>query len=145
MAGRARVWGEHATPARDAPPLHPLVQHPVGLPSGDVTALAAGDDALYVGTFDHGVVAVRWDRDEGSVSVTPVEGVIDPRINALAVRRDEGVQDLWIGTARGLTRVRDGEVTHYTAANGLPDDHVNALLAESEVVRVATTRGFAEI
>ena len=118
---------------------------PLGLPSPDVTALAVGDDALYVGTFDRGVAALRRDRDDGSLSIDPVEGLIDERINALAVRRDGAVEELWVGTARGASRVRAGQITHYTEADGLPDDHVNAILADADAVRLVTTRGYAEI
>jgi ligand-binding sensor domain-containing protein len=118
---------------------------PLGLPSPNVTALAIGDDALYVGTFDRGVAAVRRDRDDGSLSIDPVEGLIDDRVNALVVRRDGGVEELWVGTARGASRVRAGQVTHFTEADGLPDDHVNAILADADTVRLITTRGYAEI
>jgi ligand-binding sensor domain-containing protein len=118
---------------------------PLGLPSPNVTALAVGDDALYVGTFDHGVAAVRRDRDDGSLSIDPVEGLIDERVNALAVRRDGAVEELWVGTARGASRVRAGQITHFTEADGLPDDHVNAILTDADTVRLITTRGYLEI
>ncbi len=118
---------------------------PVGLPSPDVSALAVGDEALYVGTFDRGVAAVRWDRDEGSLSIDPVEGLIDARINALAVRRLGGAEELWVGTARGASRVRGGQVTHFTVADGLPDDHVSAILIEGDVVRIVTSKGYGEV
>jgi ligand-binding sensor domain-containing protein len=114
---------------------------PLGLPSPDVTALAVGDDALYVGTFDRGVAVVRWQRDEGTLSIEPIEGLIDARINALAVRREE----LWVATARGASRVRAGTITHFTTADGLPSDHVNAIVADGDIVRLATTHGYVEI
>ncbi|MSP58771.1 MAG: hypothetical protein EXR72_00235 [Myxococcales bacterium] len=142
------------------------------LPSPDVTALAAGRDALYAGTFDRGVARMRIRPDTGARVIDRITAPeIDSRVNALAVRlRGESVGDrrraassesnvgdrrraassesneeLWIGTARGVVRWQDGRATRFTVAQGLPDDHVNALLAEPEAVWVATTRGLARI
>jgi ligand-binding sensor domain-containing protein len=119
------------------------VLQPLGLPSPDITALAVGEEALYVGSFDAGVAAVR--REQGSLAIERIEGLIDARINALAVRRDRGVEELWVGTARGASRVREGKVTHFTVADGLPDDHVNAIVADGERVRLVTNGGWAEV
>jgi hypothetical protein len=115
--------------------------YPLGLASPDVSALAwdADGEALYVGTFDRGVMRVR--RGDGGLELERVEGAVDERVNALAVRAGE----LWIATARGATRIRGAEVTHFTAADGLPDDHVNAVLAERDAVWLATTRGIARV
>jgi ligand-binding sensor domain-containing protein len=145
LGERTLVCGEEGARLVDADGGTVAALQPLGLPSPDVTALAVGEEALYVGTFDHGVARVRWDREQGTLEVAPVPDLIDARINALAVRTDGAVEELWVGTARGATRVRAGQATHFTTADGLPDDHVNAILAESDAVRLATTRGFAEI
>jgi Two component regulator propeller len=109
---------------------------PAGLPSPDVTALAAGDGALYVGTFDRG--AARLMRGVDSLDVTPLVAV-DERVNAIAARAGE----VWVGTARGATRVTGAAATTFASKDGLADDHVNAILAETDAVTIATTHGLA--
>src|SRR5439155_24956137 len=116
---------------------------PLGLPSPNVTALAAGDDALYVGS-DAGVVAVRR-GDEGTLAIEPIEGLLEARISALAVRRERDVEELWVGTARGATRISDGKLTRFTTADGLPDDHVVGFVADSESLRILTEGGCVEV
>jgi ligand-binding sensor domain-containing protein len=108
---------------------------PVGLPSPELTALAVGDEWLYVGTADHGLVRLRLDREAGTLDVQPVAEVAERRILWLAVRPADGVEELWVGTPRGTYRIAGGAVTHFGAANKLPDKAVEAILAESDGVR----------
>jgi ligand-binding sensor domain-containing protein len=117
---------------------------PLGLPSPNVTALAAGDDALYVGS-DAGLVAVRRDRDQGTLSIEPVDGLNDAQITALAVRRERDAEELWVGTARGAVRISGGSLTRFTVGDGLPDDHVGGFIVDDESVRIQTEGGCAEV
>src|SRR5256885_2038484 len=115
---------------------------PLGLPSPNVTALAVGEDALYVGS-DGGLVAVR--RDQGTLSIDPVDGLTDTPIDALAVRRDRDVEELWAGTSRGAVRIREGALTHFIVSDGLPDDHVVGFVTSDENVRILTAGGCVEL
>jgi ligand-binding sensor domain-containing protein len=108
---------------------------PLGLPSPHVTALAVGEDALYVGS-DAGLVAVRRDRDQGTLSIEPVDGLNDAQITALAVRRERDLEELWVGTTRGAARIRAGQLARFTAADGLPDDRVSAFIVNEDTVRI---------
>jgi ligand-binding sensor domain-containing protein len=89
-----------------------------GLPSNDISALAADGDTLWVGTFDHGLATFdgkRW---------TTIAGV-DPRIDAIVVAPDA----IWVGTAEGLVALdRTGRIVQqYTRRDGLPGRSVLAL------------------
>lgn len=70
------------------------------LPSANVAALAEDGDALFIGTFDAGLV--RRAKD-GSLSAVDAK---NPNINAL--HWDPRRRVLWVGTARGLVRCEDG-------------------------------------
>jgi len=82
-----------------------------GLPSNDISALAADGDTLWVGTFDHGLA--RFDGHTWHA----VAGV-DARINALAVAPDS----IWIGTAEGVAQVDRTErvLATYSRRDGIP-------------------------
>ncbi|MCA9615373.1 MAG: hypothetical protein KC586_21605, partial [Myxococcales bacterium] len=71
------------------------------IPSADVTALARAFGALYVGTFDRGLVRLRDDGRVESLATQLTRGHVDGRINDLAVTR-RGGERLWIATDRGL-------------------------------------------
>ena len=80
---------ESGTPARRV--------GPAALPSGDISAVAASDRELFVGSFDRGLFVVRGSTLQQASS----EG-LNPNINALAWHARE--QLLWVGTARGTSR-----------------------------------------
>lgn len=71
------------------------------LPSADVTALARAFGALYVGTFDRGLVRLRDDGRVESLATQLARWHVDGRINDLAVTT-RGGERLWIATDRGL-------------------------------------------
>jgi len=76
---------------------------------------------LWIGTQGDGLF--RW-RDGRSERFTPSEGLASDTIYALLVDRFD---QLWIGTARGITR-RDGtQMTSFGAIEGLPCKEVRAL------------------
>jgi len=41
-------------------------------------------------------------------------------------------QDIWVGTPDGLTRIRNGQTELFTSADGLPDNFVRSLFADSD-------------
>jgi ligand-binding sensor domain-containing protein len=71
------------------------------LPSADVTALARAFGALYVGTFDRGLVRLRDDGRVEGLATQLARWHVDGRINDLAVTT-RGGERLWIATDRGL-------------------------------------------
>ncbi len=102
-----------------------------GPPSNDVTALAvAGDGAdqrVVVGTFDRGAAI----HEAGEFR--PVKGLeVNETVNAAAWQGRGAGAILWLGTARGLVRVRpDGPhagVRRFGSADGLPSSVVRAVL-----------------
>ncbi len=71
------------------------------IPSADVTALARAFGAIYVGTFDRGLVRLQDNGRVESLATQLTRGHVDGRINDLAVTR-RGGERLWIATDRGL-------------------------------------------
>ena len=93
-----------------------------GLPSNDVSALAADGDRLWVGTFDRGLAL----RDHGAWrAITSPD--LDHRINALLVEPRPGGARLWVATAAGLMTVDGDVVSRLTRRDGLPGRSVMAL------------------
>jgi ligand-binding sensor domain-containing protein len=96
-----------------------------GLPQNTVNAIAQTlDGYLWVGTreglarFD-GVRFTAWD-------VGAAAYLRNTNITALCVSRDGS---LWIASeSNGLTRLKDGDISHYLKADGLPDNQIQCLL-----------------
>ena len=86
----------------------------------------AADGTIWVGTDSDGVSVIRGRR--------VVEQVAMPTLPSGSVRAlwPAAGGGMWVGTyGGGITRVGpDGEVQHYTKADGLPDDQVRALLED---------------
>jgi ligand-binding sensor domain-containing protein len=115
-----------------------------GLPAGDITATLAHADAVWVGTFEHGLAVARAGRWQ--VLADPQLGT---QVNALAPA-DGG--RVWVATTRGLHRVgldltQAGaklEVETWTAKQGLPHANILSLapLATGELL-IGTHAGVA--
>jgi len=91
-----------------------------GPPSNDISALAADGDRLYVGTFDGGLALLErgvWRRIRS----------VDRRIDALTVQHQGDIRTLWVGTPRGLFRVRGTDVKRFGTADGLRHQHVHCV------------------
>lgn len=77
---------------------------------------------------DHG--ALRLEHDAIVERWTPAEGLSSRFARALHEAPDG---TLWIGTyGGGLNRIRDGELSVYTRANGLADDSVSCILPDAQ-------------
>jgi len=93
-----------------------------GLPQGLITALAAIDGALWIGSVE-GASVLRGDR----VERLPLEALADARtvFGFQAVGRD-----VWIATDRGLYRYRDGALARVGLEQGMPVDAVFQLVPD---------------
>jgi two component regulator with propeller domain len=105
-------------------------------PSNDISALAVDGDALYAGTFDHGLAVRRrgaWRTIAG----------IDRRINALYIDRAHRV---WAATASGLYSYDGKVVTRMSQDEGLPTRSVLAVAGTRDGrLLVGTSRGAVAI
>lgn len=113
-----------------------------GLPSNDISAMAVDGRRLWVGTFDQGLAYI----EEGQVGYLP-HGLMDDRINALAVARQGQQSTLWVGTSRGLCRVRAARqpspiIRCFQREHGLRSVEVHAIIPLSRGgVLAGTGRG----
>lgn len=121
-----QVWvGTRAGVVRvDGAGVHPPPAVP-GMPRGLVTALAAIDGGLWIGSVEGASVL----RADGTVERVPLEQAGgDPR----TVFGFHKVGDaVWITSDRGLYRVRGGRLARVGLEQGLPVDTVFSLLADA--------------
>lgn len=108
-----------------------------GLPDDAVRSLLAdADGSLWAGT-QHGLAHLIFPTGAKVgqrlhprvVIYTQANGLGSDVVGAIA-RGAKG--DLWVATAAGLSRLRNGSITNYTTANGLPSNAVTALLPEPD-------------
>jgi ligand-binding sensor domain-containing protein/anti-sigma regulatory factor (Ser/Thr protein kinase) len=119
-----------------------------GLPTnetGPVLQDRRGD--MWIGTLGAGLS--RFDGHRFT-SVTVSNGLASDFINALAQGPNGGATNydvLWVGTDRGLNRLRGGRVDQtFTTAQGLPANNVrDVLIDDAGVVWVATQAGPAAL
>ena len=109
--------------------------------SSDSTTTVVEDNTgtLWVGTSESGLNAIT----RSGSSVTRVKtfavhsGLSSDIILSLAASPGG---DLWVGTPDGLNRIRNGAVSSFTTADGLPDDRLGQHLAELlDLLRVGTS------
>ncbi|MGB6192657.1 MAG: two-component regulator propeller domain-containing protein [Terracidiphilus sp.] len=108
-----------------------------GLPDDFVRSLLAdADGSLWAGTR-HGLAHLIFPAGATGGLRSPPRAVIYTRANGLgsdmvgAMARDAS-GDLWVATLAGLSRLRNGSITNYTAADGLPSNVVTSLLPEPD-------------
>jgi ligand-binding sensor domain-containing protein len=119
-----------------------------GLPSNDTgPVLESHDGNVWIGTLGAGLS--RFDGHRFT-TLTVRDGLASNFINALAedshaANAADGV--LWVGTDRGLNRLRGGRVDRtFTTAQGLPANDVRGLMVDdSGVLWVATQAGAAAL
>lgn len=104
---------------------------------GTVRALALSGTSLLAAT-DAGLEV--FDRVSGTWRRIPIE---DPRLGAAPLALDVDADQVWIGTARGLTRwrPRTGEWRTYRPEDGLAGVPVLHVLAEADHVWASTPAG----
>jgi len=119
-----------------------------GLPSNDTGPVLEGQHGnVWIGTLGAGLS--RFDGHRFT-TLTVRDGLASNFINALA--EDSNAANaadgaLWVGTDRGLNRLRDGRVDRtFTTAQGLPANDVRGLMVDdSGVLWVATQAGPAAL
>lgn len=95
--------------------------------SNDVAAIALSSAGLWIGTFDAGLSLFRtsagtW-RHYGRR-----DGLVDDRINQIAVQQRAGKQTIWVATPRGISRLDDkGSWVSFPAGEDLCRGHVNGI------------------
>ncbi|HSX60746.1 MAG TPA: two-component regulator propeller domain-containing protein [Tahibacter sp.] len=96
---------------------------------GDSVLSLAGDgaDGLWVGTYANGLV--HWRPRQPLQRFSASDGLAGNQVRAIATARDGAV---WVGTARGLSRLRDGAWRSFTLADGLPREFIIALHAAAD-------------
>lgn len=115
----------------------------IGLPSNFLTCLAFDNSgSIWVGTEDAGIA--RLDATAGGFDVNPLNstfhGLSDDRIKTLTAWGDTIVY----GTRLGAGLIIQGfPGPRFFVRNGLPDDVVNDVFADGDVVWIATEGGVA--
>jgi ligand-binding sensor domain-containing protein len=101
--------------------------------SSDATTAVVEDAAgtLWVGTSGSGLNAIhRSASGESTVrSYSVRNGLLSDVILSLAASPHGG---LWVGTPDGLNRISGGKIESFTSAEGLPDDFIRSLLADTD-------------
>lgn len=108
--------------------------------SNDISTIARAQTSLWVGTFDAGLSRYQngtWRH------FRLADGLVDDRINHLAIQNNGGKEIVWIGTPRGASRFIDGNWQSYVAGepNGLAKGHVNGIQAVGPKVYFASSGG----
>jgi diguanylate cyclase (GGDEF)-like protein len=84
------------------------------------------DDERYFGSVQHGLLRQwqgRWDR------LGSADGLPNQRVASLLRDREN---NLWLGSNRGLVRLRDAPIVTLTRRHGLRDDFVRSVLPAAE-------------
>jgi ligand-binding sensor domain-containing protein/signal transduction histidine kinase len=120
--------------------------------SGDLVRTVFQDnqdrsDTRWIGT-DRGLDRLR---DGKLTSIPGLQGTVvlalaETRSQPQHVPPNQPDSDLWIGTPDGLYRLRDTRLSHLTTADGLPDDFVRSLFADSDgTLWIGTRNGLAHL
>jgi diguanylate cyclase (GGDEF)-like protein len=124
-----------------------------GLPSDYIGALLADHDgSLWIGTdsglthytgFATSGTATGGLGQEGTfVSFAARDGLAGDIVTSLAQTADGA---LWVGTNRGLNRIKNGKIEAWKKKDGLADDEVQALATDLKgALWIGTTRGLSQ-
>lgn len=117
-----------------------------GLKDDQVGYLASdAEGRVWIGYWEP-IGAARLRLTGGALQVEPFDtgrGLASDSVEALAV---DGAGDAWLGTSRGVHRVRGSTVARFTAADGLLWDYVNVVRADADGgLWVGTSRGLAHL
>lgn len=114
-----------------------------GLPGDSILSLLpARDGSLLVGTDTNGVLRLR----NGKVIEQHDNAHGMPGSNQVRALADDGAGTVWIGTTRGLVRLRDKQYRLFDRAQGLPRDFIIALHQTRDgALWVGTSNGAARI
>lgn len=97
-----------------------------GLPSANVSAIYEDSrGTLWIGTLDHGLGRFWNERFDFTADAT---GIGNKAVSSILEDR-EG--NMWIGSANGLTRISEGRVVPFAAAQGVLTDKVRTVTADS--------------
>jgi signal transduction histidine kinase/ligand-binding sensor domain-containing protein len=123
--------------------LHRIWQMQQGLPEATIYSIRQTSDGyIWLGTQSG---LTRFD----GVQFTPVRDIENVQLDKTWVRQLLADDDrgLWLATdSSGLFLVRNAAATHYTKADGLPSDHVRALLLDRHgVLWIGTDVGVARL
>ena len=86
-------------------------------------------DELWMGTDLRGVIRRIGERSEAIRTCDGPTCLPGTEVWAMTAAR---TADVWIATNRGLSRWRDGRVSHYSTATGLPSDRVRSVFEDRE-------------
>ena len=101
-----------------------------------ITALQADSAGrLWLGTEDRGLYYYA----EGKLQRFDDRGTAIA--NGVTSLTEDTAGSLWVGTRAGLDRIQGGNVTHFSAADGLPSDWVTSIHATRSGAVWVTTRG----
>ncbi|MCC6241283.1 MAG: hypothetical protein IT353_00495 [Gemmatimonadaceae bacterium] len=129
---------QQATPLR-----YGLLERGVGavaLAADGVWAAGLGQSSLRAGLSFASMDMQRWRWIDGTITV--------PMLGARARSMSTRANRAWIGTDRGLIRVRldaRAEMSAWTILDGLPDDRVFAVQARGDGAWVGTARGLVYV
>ena len=105
-----------------------------------LTLAEANDGSILVGTYLEGVM--RWHNGLLEPLIASKQGLPSNQVRALLADRQGA---LWIGTTRGLLRLKQGVSTEFTSAHGLPREYVLSLLENRDGrIWVGTDKGLAQ-
>lgn len=98
-----------------------------GLPTSDVTSMVRAFGALYVGTFDRGLVRVELGAGGALGEARRIAAALDARVNDVAVTRSGANETLWVATDRGLFQCASDACTHVADPAAPGTTHVTSM------------------
>lgn len=109
-----------------------------GFQGKHVVAIAdAADGAVWIGTYDGEVLELRDGR------FIPRIGKREAQLGHIHSLHFDASGALWLGSERGLARLKDGRLRVFTRADGLPDDLITQVLEDDRGrLWVSSRRGF---